>query len=272
MFLTASSAGERLLARDGELGDLSDKIHAPIPHSVDTTVFRVPTWGERQRTRKTLFNAGEDETVIGFFSRNTERKRVDLVLLIFFLWSTGSFVRCGACKRVTAFDLDPVNLTVRRPAGCRSCSSSDLKAAEGVPGARLYLHTELLEPRERRSVMGWDIERLVLELGMAERVVLEPALQPGVGLPDVELARRMGACDIHLLPFMGGGWELTVLETAACGVPNVITDFAAPPEYAHTFSELIPVEGYRLRRYGVEGIMDIHAAVAAVARLAGIKK
>lgn len=58
------------------------------------------------------------------------------------------------------------------------------------------------------------------------------------------------------------------LETAACGVPNVITDAAAPPEYAAPFSLLIPpmmrVHGPR----GARAFMDVGRAVAALQRLA----
>src|SRR5205085_869184 len=94
-------------------------------------------------------------------------------------------------------------------------------------------------------------------------------LQIGQGVPVAELAERMAACDVHLLPCEGGAWELTVLETGACGVPNVITDYAGPPEYAAPFSLLVPVGAYLTQRRGdLRGIIDEERAVAALSQLA----
>jgi glycosyltransferase involved in cell wall biosynthesis len=77
----------------------------------------------------------------------------------------------------------------------------------------------------------------------------------------------MAACDIHLLLYECGGWELTVLETGACGVPNVVTDVAAPPEYAAPFSRLIPVATHVIGISGHRGLADLDAAAAALVEL-----
>ncbi|HUG86928.1 MAG TPA: glycosyltransferase, partial [Euzebya sp.] len=123
------------------------------------------------------------------------------------------------------------------------------------------MHTELLKGQERRVTGGWDLERMARRLGVSDHVRFDRSLRIGRGVAGGELARRMAACDVHLLPYEGGAWELTVLETAACGVPNVITDAAAPPEYAAPFSILVPpnmrVPGPR----GARAFMDVGLAV-----------
>jgi len=257
-----------LLARCGGVAGLTKKVLSPIPHAVDTEVFRPPEPEVRERTRHDVFGAGEKDLVLGFFSRNSVRKRVDLALWIFRLWSTASFVQCRTCDAVTAFEPDPVTMHIRPPIRCRRCSGTELERPRQVRTGRFYLHTELLTPNERRAYMGFDLPRLSSLLGIHDRVIFEPSLAPGIGLQNEELARRMGACDVHLLPFMGGGWELTILETAACGVSNIVTEFATPPEYAQPFSELIPPSEHLLRPYGVAGVMDVHEGVAALNRLA----
>ena len=79
----------------------------------------------------------------------------------------------------------------------------------------------------------FDLERLVATLGVSERVIFPSDVGSEVSVDVGALAQRMAACDIHVLLYECGGWELTVLETGACGVPNIITDYAAPVEYAH---------------------------------------
>jgi glycosyltransferase involved in cell wall biosynthesis len=92
--------------------------------------------------------------------------------------------------------------------------------------------------------------------------------QVGIGVEAAEMARLMGACDVHLLPYDRGGWELTVLETAACGVANIITNVSAPPEYAAPFSILVPTVAQPFGPYGRQGVIDSGDAIEALARLA----
>jgi glycosyltransferase involved in cell wall biosynthesis len=125
----------------------------------------------------------------------------------------------------------------------------------------------MLSRAERAYSGGWDLELLASRFDITKQVIFDRSLRIGEGVPVTELARRMGACDIHLLPFDRAGWELTVLETGACGVANVITDVAAPPEYARPFSELVPPAVGLFGPHGTRGIMDIGGAIEALLRL-----
>lgn len=240
----------------------------PIPHGVDTGIFKPLEADERRAVRRARFDLGDDEFLVGFFGRNCGHKRPDLAMRIFAAWTGGGVARCPGCAVLVELPPDPVAGeygTLRRCPHCGAGGPFERQPARS--GARLYLHTELLTGRERRVSGGWDLERMARRLGVRDRVLFEPSLRIGRGVAGSELARRMAACDVHVLPYEGGAWELTVLETAACGVPNVITDAAAPPEYAAAFSMLVPpmmrVHGPR----GARALIDVGQAVAALQRL-----
>lgn len=242
----------------------------PIPHGVDTGIFTPLEADERRAVRRTHFGLADDEFLVGFFGRNCGHKRPDLTLRIFAAWINGGVARCHGCAALVELPLDPVAGEYGVLRHCPHCGAGGpFERQSARSGARLYLHTELLTARERRVSGGWDLERMARRLGVHDHVLFDPSLQFGRGVAGSELARRMAACDVHVLPYEGGAWELTVLETAACGVPNVITDAASPPEYAAPFSILVPpmmrVHGPR----GARAFMDVGRAVAALQRLSG---
>ena len=241
----------------------------PIPHGVDCRIFQPAGCEERTRIRRELFGVDDESLLVAYFGRNSGHKRPDLVLRIFSHFALGTYLRCERCQRLTAFEPHPVDLTPCQASACRHCSCEDTKRALPRPKARLYMHTELLRRAERMVSGGWDLEQLVQRYGIADQVQFEHSLTIGRGIPVQELALRMGACDIHLLPYDCGGWELTVLETGACGVPNIITDYAAPPEYAAPFSEVVPVGSHLFDVLGVRAVIDVDLALAALVRLAG---
>lgn len=241
----------------------------PIPHGVDPTVFRPLSPAARVRARAKYFHVQQRALVIGVFGRNVRHKRIDLALRIFRIFAQGWYVDCRACGLSTVDDFDPVSYGYSPAGCCRHCRSTAVSRARGVPSARLYLHTEVLEESSRAESGGWDVVGLIEMMELGSQVVLHRSLRIGAGVPIGELAERMGACDIHFLPYEGGGWELTVLETGACGVPNVITDVGAPPEYARSFSVLVRVGAYDTQGEGdVRGLIDEEAALTALRRLA----
>jgi glycosyltransferase involved in cell wall biosynthesis/predicted O-methyltransferase YrrM len=256
--------GAQVLRRSG----VTPRIAAPIPHGVDTDVFAPLADDERRAVRRERFGLGDDELLVGFFGRNCGHKRPDLVLRIFAAWVNGGAARCRGCAALVERPLGPVGGGYGTLARCPHCGAGEGFARQAArPGARLYLHTELLTARERRVSGGWDLERIARRLGVADRVEFEPSLQFGRGVAATELARRMAACDVHMLPYEGGAWELTVLETGACGVPNVITDAAAPPEYAAPFSILVPPMMRVHGPGGARAFMDVGRAVDALQQL-----
>lgn len=260
-----TSFGAEAIRRAG----VTAMVAPPIPHGVDTGIFAPLEPDERRAVRRDRFELADDELLVSFFGRNCGHKRPDLALRIFAAWANGGVASCPACATLVELPLDPVvggYGTLRR---CPHCGAEGAFARQPTRSdARLYMHTELLTSRQRRISGGWDLERMAHRLGIHDRVLFDPSLQVGRGVDGSELARRMAACDVHLLPYEGGAWELTVLETAACGVPNVITDAAAPPEYAAPFSVLVPPMMRVHGPAGARALIDVGRAVAAMQRLA----
>jgi glycosyltransferase involved in cell wall biosynthesis len=245
-------------------GEKRPIVSEPIPHGVDTAIFRPLDAAARRDVRQQVFGVDDRSTVIGFFGRNSGHKHPELAVQIFAALVHGRYLRCHTCRRVTLFELDPIDGSAHAPATCAPCGSGEVGEGQVAAAARLYLHTELLSRQERRYSGGWDLELLASRLEITGQVLFDRSLRVGEGVPVAELARRMGACDLHLLPFDRGGWELTVLETGACGVPNVITDVSAPPEYAAAFSELVPPAARIFGAEGTRGIMDVGRAIEAI--------
>jgi glycosyltransferase involved in cell wall biosynthesis len=244
------------------------KLAAPIPHGVDTAIFRPLPIEQREAVRRRVFKADTEKLVVGFFGRNSSHKHPDLAVRIFHLFATGSSWKCRDCGQITPFELDPIDLSVKPAGVCGACGSGHGSRGSEHPEALLYLHTEPLSGTERLAAGGWDLNALITKLGIRQRIRWDRDLAIGRGLPVEELAKRMAGCDLHLLPFDCGGWELTVLETGACGVPNIITDYAAPPEYARPSSACIPVNAEICDPAGFRGLLDLGQALEALETLA----
>jgi len=236
-----------------------------IPHGVDATAFRRLDARRRVHVRSRDFGAG-DQTVIGYFGRNTHHKRPDLALRAFAHIATGSYGTCSTCTRVTVAELG-IDGRLAGVGHCRHCAGST-DPGVGLDGAILYMHTELLGARDRRACGGFDLELIADRLDVADRTVFDRTIAVGHGVPIEVLSERMAAIDIHVLLGVGGGWELTVLETGACGTPNVLTDYAAPAEYARPFAELVPVANAVMQPWGLECLVDLDVAVEKLRALA----
>lgn len=238
-------------------------IRDPIPHGVDVETFRPLSDERRRETRQRLFGLGDDAVLLGFFGRNSGHKRADLVLHLAQALIHGRFTTCEGCARVQAHGLDREGYP-RLPAGrCHSCGGSRLSPGQPCDQLHLYMHTDLHGEAARRITGGRDLAHIADRYQLGERVRFNEALEVGRGEPSDHLAQRMAACDVHVLPYDCAGWELTVLETGACGVPNVITDFATPPEYAAPFSRLVPPGGLMLEA-DARGLIDVDLALQAL--------
>jgi glycosyltransferase involved in cell wall biosynthesis len=96
----------------------------------------------------------------------------------------------------------------------------------------LYLHTQ---------VQGyWDLYELAKRHGVEGKTRVTEGLGTDRGLPDSMLATVYNAMDMFVLPTMGEGFGLPIIESQACGVPAFATDYSACPE-------LLPEPVQRLR-------------------------
>jgi glycosyltransferase involved in cell wall biosynthesis len=238
----------------------------PVPHGVDATLFQPLPPAERTEVRRQLFGLGGGELLIGYFGRNSGNKRVDVVLRLFHLVASGCYAVCARCGNTSAGGLDREGRPLAPPARCHACESDGVTPGRRRDDVRLYLHTDLAAHEAGEATGGRDLGHIARCYGIGERVQLRADIRIGRGDSQAELARRMGACDLHLLPYELAGWELTVLETAACGVANVITEVSAPPEYAAPFARVVPVGSYVIDD-DVRGTIDTDLALRAILEL-----
>ena len=104
----------------------------------------------------------------------------------------------------------------------------------------LYMHTE-----SRGASMGIDLKLLASACGIPDdRVIWVDQWAYYAGLNADVLATIMGAFDVHLLCSRGEGFGVPVLETAACGVPSIVSDFTSQPELVEGSGWLVSVQPY----------------------------
>jgi D-inositol-3-phosphate glycosyltransferase len=87
--------------------------------------------------------------------------------------------------------------------------------------------------------VGIDVDGFAKYYGLKGRVLLE---QPGVyeGLSEADLALTYHAADMQMSTTQGEGWGLTTMEGMACGLPQVVPDWAALGEWARPAAYLVP--------------------------------
>ena len=94
--------------------------------------------------------------------------------------------------------------------------------AENKSDAVLYLHTQ---------VRGhWDMYELAKRHGIEDKTRVTEGLGTDRGVPDALLATVYNAMDMFILPTMGEGFGLPIVESQACGTAAFATDFSACPE------------------------------------------
>jgi len=93
------------------------------------------------------------------------------------------------------------------------------------PNAYFYAHTLATTEHE-----GVDISGVAKVLGVGDRLILPNPYLYLQGFPDKEMSKIYSCFDVFLLPSMGEGFGVPQIEAQACGVPVIVTDFAASSE------------------------------------------
>jgi glycosyltransferase involved in cell wall biosynthesis len=99
----------------------------------------------------------------------------------------------------------------------------------------LYLHTDPFDH-------GWNLVEIIEQHGIARHALLTEGLAAGQGVSDSELNDLYNLLDVMVLPSMGEGFGLPILECLAAGTPVIATGFSAPVELLRGRGELLPVE------------------------------
>ena len=102
------------------------------------------------------------------------------------------------------------------------------------PDAVLYMHCDPLDPQ------GWNLLELVQRYGLEGKVYFGMK-RYSLGIPEHRLNQIYNLFDIHVLPTTGEGFGLPIIESQACGIPNVCTDYTTGRELLEGHGELVPL-------------------------------
>ena len=120
-----------------------------------------------------------------------------------------------------------------------------------------------MKPSEKA---GWDLEHIIKYFRVRNPVRFPAnSLSPIIGVDEEAVAKFMMASDIHALSTSGDGFGLPVLESMACGTPNVVTDCTAPHELlSDGRGVLIKPVGYIFGQYEyLRAVCDVNAMADA---------
>lgn len=91
---------------------------------------------------------------------------------------------------------------------------------------KCYFHCSL------EDTIGWDLQWLTTYYGLNDRIIFDKNLKPGMGPTDKQLNEIANCLDVHISLYNSEGWALSPLETMTCGIPNIITNYSAPSDWA----------------------------------------
>ena len=196
-----------------------------VYHGVDTKVFRPLAYDQRMEARRSIIGVGPDKVVIGIVARNQPRKAFDKLFEAYFYILNGAYIRCKDCGKITVFPYDVVKKEIHKVDTCKHCTSQNVKIGVSRDDVRLYVHGAIVD-------CGWDLLDLQNDFNLKGKVLVNPALKIGVGVNEETLNGVYNSFDIFTLPTRGEGFGLPILEAMSCGVPIVVTDYSAHPEWA----------------------------------------
>lgn len=205
---------------------------ATIPHGVDTEIFRPPSKEERAAARKKLFGS-YDGFVFGFIGRNSERKKVDLVIQAVSLLRFGRYGYCNSCGFVPD-PLDHFGEFIPVTA-CRRGCAGEIFTREKPAKVRLLLHTPLKENPQA------SVGQMVRSFGMEGEIYCDPTYKVTQGGKDEDLRELYWAMDCYL-SFAMEGFGFPILEAMSCGTPIITGDYSAPVDWCREAAYLIPAE------------------------------
>jgi len=133
---------------------------------------------------------------------------------------------------------------------------------------KCYFHCSL------NDNLGWDLGWLGAYYGVQDRCIFDTNLQPGVGPEDWQLNEIVNCFDVHLSLTNSEGWHLPALETAAAGIPNVITKYSAHADWGKDTHLFCKVAGwYHEPRTGfIKAVADTSHAAHQISLLYNSKK
>lgn len=209
-----------------------------VPHGVDTNVFRPMD----KRIARRASGLPERHFLVGYVHRNQPRKRQDAMVRA---WA--KFVK----------GLRDADVGVH---GLEALRDAPLK----ITDATLVVHAAL------DSSAGWNLEELVQAYGLNGAVHITDPTQ-AAGKFSVDALNRL-YCSLDVNANLGGGegWGLSHMESAACGVAQMVPAWSATGEIWGGHAALVPVKEVRhqeTRLNTMQAVCDTDAAADQLQQL-----
>jgi glycosyltransferase involved in cell wall biosynthesis len=122
--------------------------------------------------------------------------------------------------------------------------------AQHHPDCMLILHAS------NGDGYGWDLAQLARLYGVQDKVMCTHWVIPQ--LDHEQLVSLYSLADVHINTSGGEGWGLTSVESALCGVAQLVPDWSATREIWAGYGMLLPLEGYR---FEAKYVNTAHASV-----------
>lgn len=135
--------------------------------------------------------------------------------------------------------------------------------AAGQPAhAHLYVHAAV------KGDGGYDLQQLASYYGIERQFIpTSTRLTSTDGVREADMAAIYSLFDVQLSTTQGEGWGLTTHEGMACGVAQIVPDYAALGEWPRGAADLVPISGYAATPEDVNtlgGVPDKAATVDAL--------
>lgn len=129
--------------------------------------------------------------------------------------------------------------------------------------AYLYLHCS-------RYDIGYDVVQLARYYGIAKRMIMSKVkLQPGESISENAMRIMYQSLSAQMSTTMGEGWGLTTHEGMACGIPQIVPEWAALSEWCRGAVSYVSIDSYQSTAKGVNvigGVPSMEALLKAIDR------
>ena len=238
-----------------------------IYHGVDSKSFAPVPDKARLEARRNIIGVSDDKILIGIIARNQPRKSFDKLFEAYYYILSGNYNTCNECSATSLYQYDLVKRIATPTDGCFYCGGTNVTKGVARDDVRIYLHAAITD-------CGWDLLDLQNDYNIGGKVLVNPALKVGLGIPEHTLNGIYNAIDIFTLPTRGEGFGLPILEAMSAGVPIVVTDYSAHPEWCRGCGELVPpiaMEAEPLTNIR-RAVIDINSYVGSLLKLINNKE